>query len=172
MPYTVSNSARITTDAQKNYLAALAKKIPFSFHVTSGTRNAEQQARAMFTKIELGDNLILIYKDDSFAQGVIDAYPDLAKATQFVQSYYDNSKGSTHGNGMAVDLRTRNLSTSQINQLVTAAKELGSFTLVEKIPPHLHIRIPDSFAEKKILRYLIPLTLLIIFGVQFRKSTT
>jgi hypothetical protein len=42
----------------------------------------EAQARAMFDKIELGDDLLKIYADDVFAQSIIDAYPNIEQATK------------------------------------------------------------------------------------------
>ena len=109
MGFSINPNAQLTTEQQTNFTADLASQLPFDIYVTSGTRNARQQAQAMFTKIELGDNLIAIYKDDSFAQGVMDAYPSIANATGFIQQYYDTGRGSKHGRGLAIDIRTRNL---------------------------------------------------------------
>ena len=170
MGFSINPNAQLTTEQQTNFTADLASQLPFDIYVTSGTRNARQQAQAMFTKIELGDNLIAIYKDDSFAQGVMDAYPSIANATGFIQQYYDTGRGSKHGRGLAIDIRTRNLSSDQILQLIAAAKNIGGSTLLEQIPPHLHIGIPADYAassKKNILKILIPLTLLSIFAVQF-----
>jgi len=138
----------------------IADLLPFDIVVTSGIRTAREQAQAMFTKIELGDNLIAIYADDSFAQGVMDAYPNLNQATQFVQGYFDVGKGSKHGKGDAIDIRTTGgdsgqLNESEIAQLISAVSELGYWPFREYSPPHLHIRVPAGEGrEKKILPLL------------------
>ena len=159
-------NARLREAAQK-----IADLLPFDIVVTSGIRDAREQAQAMFTKIQLGDNLIEVYLDDSFAQGVMDAYPDLDEATQFVQGYFDVGKGSTHGKGDALDIRTTGgdsgqLDESQIAQLIDVVTTLGYYPFREYIPPHLHIRIPEGEgSEKKIL----PLLAMVLGGLWILK---
>ena len=143
----------------------LSDSLPFDIVITSGLRTAEAQAKAMFTKIELGDDLIALYADDSFAQGVIDAYPDLEAATEFVQSYADLDKGSKHLRGLAMDIRTRDLSESNLALLIETVEFFGWRPLLETIPPHLDVAFPidqkikfDKEVQKKTV---IPLLLLI-----------
>ena len=76
MTWSKGSAVVISTDAQRSFISALAQKLPFDIFITSGTRTPEAQARAMFTKIELGDDLLAIYKDDTFAQSIIDVYPN------------------------------------------------------------------------------------------------
>jgi hypothetical protein len=151
----------------------IADSLPFDIVVTSGIRDAREQAQAMFDKIRAaGDTYILIadYFDDSFAQGVIDAWDNgqnLNQATEFVQSYFDEGKGSKHGRGDAIDIRTTGgdsgqLDESQIAQLISAVTSLGYWPFREYSPPHLHIRVPaGEGSEKKIL----PLLAMVLGGL-------
>ena len=148
MGYTVKPGVTMTPYLESS-ARKLANLLPFDIVVTSGVRSARQQAQAMFTKIELGDDLIAIYADDSFAQGVIDAYPNLNQATQFVQGYFNAGGGSSHGRGLGLDIRTRDLSESHINQLIEMTELLGWSPFLEMTPPHLHITLPGE--EKKSL---------------------
>ena len=89
MAWTKKNSGVVLTPEQTNYLNILSAKLPFDIVVTSGFRTPEKQVRAMFTKIELGDDLIALYRDDQFAQDVIDAYPDQEKGIKAVNDYVE-----------------------------------------------------------------------------------
>lgn len=152
MGYTVKSGVTMTP-----YLESAARQLsdllPFDIVVTSGVRSARQQAQAMFTKIELGDDLIAIYADDSFAQGVINAYPNLNQATQFVQGYFNAGGGSSHGRGLGLDIRTRDQSQSNINQMIQASELLGFRPFLEQTPPHLHLTLPPQ--EKKSLAWIV-----------------
>jgi hypothetical protein len=109
----------------------------------------------MFTKIEFGDDLIKIYKDDVFAQKIIDAYPNMDAATQIVREYAAAGGGSTHLRGLGVDIRSRDLSEAQKAEIVQASKELGAFVLVERTPPHIHITVPKKKQSNSIVLVLI-----------------
>lgn len=148
MSYTVLSNV-VMTPYLRESAQRLSDVLSFDIVVTSGLRTAKAQAQAMFTKIELGDDLIAIYADDSFAQGVMDAYPDIDRATQFVQGYADRGGGSSHLRGLGLDIRTRDLSESHINQLIEMTELLGWSPFLETTPPHLHITLPGE--EKKSL---------------------
>lgn len=137
----------------------IADLLDFNITITSGVRSAEEQARAMFTKIELGDDLIAVYADDSFAQGVMDAHPNLDQATTFVQSYFNLGKGSNHGRGDALDIRTtggdsNRLSSSEILALIQATKDLGYTPYQEYSPPHLHVKVGSDNVKKNNLLFM------------------
>ena len=145
MGYTLAANAVLTTPQQKAFLDDISSKLPFDLFVTSATRTAAAQVRAMFTKIELGDNLLNIYKDKSFAQSIIDAYPNEPAAIAIVEEYAAAGGGSTHLRGLGVDFRTRDKSDAQIEQMMKAAKELGTKPLYETTPPHIHVSIPKDY---------------------------
>ena len=162
-----------------SHLRGAAQKISdlldFDIVVTSGIRTASEQAQAMFTKIELGDNLIAIYADDSFAQGVMDAYPNSEQATQFVQGYFDEGKGSKHGKGDALDIRTTGgdsgqLNESEIAQLISAVETLGYWPFREYSPPHLHVRVPPGESGEPTQKKILPILAMVLGGLWiFRK---
>ena len=151
MGYTVLSNVVMTPYLSRS-AEKLADHLSFDIVVTSGERSARAQAQAMFTKIELGDDLIAVYADDSFAQGVMDAYPDIDQATQFVQDYFNRGRGSSHGRGLGLDIRTKDLSQSHINQLIQIVELLGWSPFLESTPPHLHISLPG---EKKSLPWMV-----------------
>lgn len=161
--YSLKSENIVLSPSVKSFLFDLVDRIDFDFVVTSGTRSARQQAQAMFTKIELGDNLIAIYKDDVFAQKIIDAYPSLSTATKIVEEYAKSGGGSTHLRGLGVDIRTRNLTPEQIQKIVKVSKDLGAKPLVESTPPHIHISVPKKKQSNGILLVLIaPLLFLMV----------
>ncbi len=87
--YSLKSESIELSPSVQHFLTQLVNRINFDFVVTSGTRSPRQQALAMFKKIELGDDLLKIYKDDEFAQRIIDAYPSLEQATEIVKDYAD-----------------------------------------------------------------------------------
>jgi len=151
MGYTVLSAVEMTP-----YLESAARKIadrlPFDIVVTSGVRTARRQAQAMFTKIELGENLLDIYSN-VFGQGVMDAYPDLDAATEFIQGYFDAGGGSSHQRGLGLDLRTRDQSESNIAEMISVTDSLGFRPVREYTPPHLHLTLPPQ--EKKSLPWIL-----------------
>ena len=100
MSYTLAGNAVITTQQQQDFLNDMVKKVPFDLFVTSATRTPASQVRAMFTKIELGDDLLAIYSNKTFAQSIIDAYPNEIEAIGIVEDYAAGGGGSTHLRGL------------------------------------------------------------------------
>ena len=154
--YSLKSESVILSPSVKSFLAQLERVVPFDFVITSGTRTARQQMNAMFAKIDDGENLLTLYKDSSFARGVIDAYPDKDKATKFIQGYADSGKGSRHLRGLAFDVRTRDLTEAQRNTILEASRNLGAVTAIyEPVPPHLHIGIKKKPLNLAKLGFLI-----------------
>jgi len=134
---------------------ALGRKVPFDLVVTSGVRTPERQAAAMFTKIELGEDLTKLYKNRQFAEDVTAAYPDLEQAAEIVQVYAAAGGGSTHLRGKGIDLRTRNLTAAQRAELIQAVEALGQYALYEPTPPHLHIELKKNLTSRSTLPALV-----------------
>lgn len=145
----------------------IADKLDFNIVITSGVRDAKQQAMAMFNKIISANSTQILlddYKDDTFAQGVIDAWnngKNLEQATTFVQAYYETGKGSNHFNGEALDIRTtggdsNRLNETQIAEVIEVTKSLGFTPYREYYPPHIHVKVGSGHAIKKNL-YLLAL---------------
>lgn len=154
--YTLKRETIVLSPSVRDFLARLERNIPFDFVITSGTRTASQQAAAMFTKIDSGENLNLLYKDKTFSQGVIDAYPDRAAAEKFIQKYANSGGGSRHLRGLAFDVRTRDLSVEQRNKILQVSNDLGAVTAIyEPVPPHLHIGVKKKPLNLAKLGFLI-----------------
>lgn len=160
MPWTSLNSVVLDWNLE-SWLDDFSSRVSFPIVVTSGIRTPIKQAKAMFTKIELGDDLIKIYKDDTFAQKIIDAYPNLDKAESIVSEYAKAGGGSSHLRGMGVDIRTRDLSEAQKQELVQAVKDMGDSPLLESTPPHLHITLKKKRQKTSQRRSLVLLLVLI-----------
>ncbi len=144
----------------QSYLERLTKNINFDIVVTSGTRSARQQAQAMFTKIELGDSTLRVYRDRQFAQSIIDVFPNIVEATKIVQEYADSGKGSAHLRGLGVDIRSRSLTASQIQKIIDVSKTLNANAILERTPPHIHVTVEEN-EKKNSFILLIPLAILI-----------
>jgi len=158
--YSLKSESIELSPSVQHFLSQLVNRINFDFVVTSGTRSPRQQALAMFKKIELGDDLLKIYKDDVFAQRIINAYPSIEQATQIVKDYADAGGGSTHLRGLGVDIRSRDLTPRQVQAIVDVSKDLGAFVLVERTPPHIHITV-----KKKPMTYNVPMLALLGFAL-------
>jgi len=158
--YSLKSDSIELSPTVSDFLTQLVRRIDFDFVVTSRTRSARQQALAMFTKIELGDDLLKIYKDDVFAQKIIDSYPSIEEATQIVKEYAAAGGGSTHLRGLGVDIRSRDLTAEQIQTIKRESEALGAFVLVERTPPHIHISV-----KKKPMRTNIAMLALLGYGL-------
>jgi len=160
--YSLKSSDIILSPSVKDFLSKLERNLPFDFVVTSGTRTPEQQVSAMFYKVGQGEDLKTIYKDDVFAQKIMDVYPDRESAIQIVQEYAESGKGSSHLRGLGLDLRTRDKTIPQRNQMIAVAKELGGTDVIyEDTPPHIHITVP----KKKLNLASLGILILLLKGV-------
>lgn len=140
-----SESVRLNS-YQKKCLDALAKKLSFDIVVTSGIRSPEEQARAMIAKLQRGEDLTKIYKDDVFAIKFTSLYNSgtiFGDLVKFVQEY--RPYPSRHLAGLAIDLRSSNAwgyTHEMRNDMYAASKELGFSPFQES--DHLHIGLPDQ----------------------------
>ncbi len=157
MGWTLKNSGVVLTDEQTNYLNILSDKLPFDIVVTSGFRTPERQTRAMFYKIEQGEDITKLYQDKTFANSVIDAYPDLDEGAKAVQAYIDRGGGKTmHLSGNAIDLRTRDLTVEQRQIILDTVEDMGDRGMYEPVTPHIDISFRSDYTPKK-KSFLIPI---------------
>jgi hypothetical protein len=125
------------------WLDTIAKPLSFDIVVTSGIRTPKQQALVMFSKIDRGQNLLAIYRDNEFAQSVIDVYPNLEEATEIINQYKLAGKGSSHLHGSGLDIRTKDLSMTQQQELYEQLESLeGVYPLDED--DHYHVTVPTN----------------------------
>ena len=93
-----------------------------------------------------------VYLNDEFADEIMNAYNDIDAGIAIVERYMRFSTASKHLFGLGFDVRTTGggagapgrLSSSQINQVIAVAEQLGFSPFRES--DHLHIGVP---AEKK-----------------------
>jgi uncharacterized protein YcbK (DUF882 family) len=107
-------------------------------HVNSGYRDARAQAAAMLRKLELGDDLVALYGRKVLS--VLRQPPTLEAWTAEIERLARAGvEMSDHMDADALDLRTRGLSSSQLQRLVAAVRRAGARPLLETTPPHLHL---------------------------------
>jgi len=159
-----------SSQAADQFLEALKQNlsVDFPLHINSITRNAKQQASAMFKKWILGGDteIVEIYGDNiekSFLDiinskreqrmsdsqiandlSTVDAIEVMIKQMQSAGTGFLTS----HMAGLAIDFRTRNLSSAQIEELKTACLKSGATAAVyENNPPHLHVEFGRSASD-------------------------
>lgn len=123
-----------------NFLDELAKRLPHDIVVTSGDRTPQQQAQAVYTKIELGDDITKIYSNKDYARAMIGAYPDLARMAEISATYAP----TPHLKGEGVDIRTSDLTSTQVQNMQAIAQAMGAQAIIETTPPHLHITVKKN----------------------------
>jgi len=123
-----------------DFLGALRKKVDPSIplYVTSAVRTVGEQAAAMKTKRDLGDDLRSLY--GSKVAPVLAAANTVSAMSAALQDLAN--KGivmSRHMFGDALDLRVRDWNTTQRATVAAAVASLGGKPQFETTPPHLHI---------------------------------
>lgn len=139
--WTTKSSAVVITSDARTFLDALAGRLSFAIVVTSGQRTAAQQASAMLAKVAKGDtlqDLLDLYADDSQVRALWALGTDASAWASTIQAYADRGRPiSDHLKAKAVDIRTRDLSSAQVQELQKAAQALGAETVLES--DHLHL---------------------------------
>jgi len=167
MAWTPKNSGVVITPQIRNYMNELASRLPFDIVLTSGYRTPEAQTAAMFYKIGQGEDLTELYRDDAFAQSVMDAYPDEAAGAAAVRAYVARGGGKTmHLSGNAVDIRTRDKTQQEIDIIMRTVAEMGDRALYEPVPPHIDISFRQDYTPKK-----RPLMIVAILGAVWALTT-
>jgi len=119
-------------------LRKLAQRSGVPVVVTSWVRTPVRQARAMLAKVERGENLLALYRDDEQVEELLDAPRDEDAWADIIEKHAAEGHGlSRHLAGYGTDIRTRNLSTAQVNRLIKTAKAMGANAVLES--DHLHI---------------------------------
>lgn len=123
-----------------DFLGALRKAVDPSIpiHVNSAVRTVEEQAAAMKTKRDLGDDLRALY--GSKVAPVLAAPNTVAAMSAALQDLANRGIiMSRHMFGDALDLRVRDWTQEQRNIVASAVAALGGKPQFETTPPHLHI---------------------------------
>jgi hypothetical protein len=123
--------------------------------ITSGSRGPDKQARAMFDKLELGDNILALYRDQQSAREIKAAYDAGKKAgtsageivaamTAVIQAQVDRGVYiSRHLRDEAVDVRISDMGPDEAADFrrQVAKSELIAVGLEETQPPHFHLEL-------------------------------
>lgn len=141
-----AKSGVILTRGIQEYLSVLDKAVGGSAPViaTSGKRDAREQARAMLAKLrDKGQQeLFAVYKNDGMIRALLRLPRTESSWSKYIEEHGHSI--SRHLVGGAVDLRTRGLSTSQINALKRAVRKTGGRALLEY--DHMHVDLPTKYA--------------------------
>lgn len=131
---------------------AYFKKTGQRLVVTSGTRDASMQAKAMFKMIRLGADIIGLYRNKAAAREIKAAYTKASgkPPEAVVVAMYDTIRDqidrgvyiSAHLRAGAVDIRNRTMSPSQKKAFEQSVAEAGGASLLEETkPPHYHLQL-------------------------------
>jgi hypothetical protein len=120
--------------------------------ITSGKRDAAMQAKAMYKMLELGVDILRLYKDKRAAREIQGAYeatrrkpPEVTVSAMHEVIKRQMARGvyiSAHLRSGAADVRSRTMSPASRQAFVKAVAEVGGVTLLEEAkPPHYHLQI-------------------------------
>ena len=140
-------TARLATIANR-FAAATGRDLV----VTSGSRTANSQARAMYDRFQLGETggysnpqanseILLVYRAGMSAGRSQEQI--VADMTNVIQGQM--ARGiliSGHLSDRACDVRSRDLSSDQVRQLMEISRAQGAVPILEGSPPHVHIQFP------------------------------
>lgn len=136
--------------AQLRFLARLRAELPadLPLYVTSGQRTPAEQAAALKTKRDLGDDLHALYAADDIIAELLAGPNDTGRMAAIIDRYAAAGRLlSKHQRAGAVDLRSKILTRAQIDQVLAAAKRLGVKAIYETKPPHIHVDIDTAGAR-------------------------
>jgi uncharacterized protein YgiM (DUF1202 family) len=124
--------------------------------VTSGTRTPARQADALYTKLELGDDVVGLYANKTAIREVKAAY-DAGKATgktkaqivadmtAILKRQVDAGTSlSAHMRDNAVDFSVRGMTPTDKRAFREALEATGGRVLEETKPPHFHVDLPRT----------------------------
>jgi hypothetical protein len=122
--------------------------------VTSGTRDAGQQARAMYKMMHLGGDPLRLYRNKEAAREIKRAYeqgraakksPDDVVNDVYSVIQKQMARGvyiSAHLRAGAVDVRSRDLSRAEKKHFMAAIAGMKDVQMLEEFtPPHFHLQI-------------------------------
>ena len=119
--------------------------------ITSGTRTSLSQAEALYGKLAGGDKLA-VYKDQLAAKEIKKVYEDAILAKKSRAQIIEDIKAvvdgqirehkflSQHLKQGAVDIRSRDMTSTEKNGLKKAATGVAALVILETIPPHFHLQ--------------------------------
>lgn len=150
-PGVLGDSDLDVNQGQYDFMVALRYVTPpnVRIYITSATRTPERQASAMLYKFNANgaEELYKTYKADNIVTELIKSSPDVPTWAAILRKHAANGIFmSRHMRGDALDIRIRDISSADANAIKAAASSLGASTLLEDVPPHLHV---DNFQNAK-----------------------
>ncbi len=134
--------------------ATYEKRTGRTFVVTSGTRDAESQAEAIYDKLSLGEDILKLYKDKAAALELKRAYEtgrskDKSRAatvlaiTEAIRAQMRRGVYiSAHLKAGAADVRTSTMTIAERRAFVDVARAAGGVMVLEEtVPPHFHLQL-------------------------------
>jgi|GEM_PF-1730525 len=131
--------------------------------VTSGSRGPDKQARAMFDKLELGDNILALYRDQEAARQIKAAYDAGKKeggsADKIIEAMTTVIRAqvatgvyiSKHLKDGAVDIRITDMGPDEaadFRKQVSESDDIIEVGLEETKPPHFHLELVTPMIPK------------------------
>lgn len=119
--------------------AAAGKGIPVT--ATSGRRSSRRQAAAMLAKVERGEDLHALYRDDEQISELLQGARTVDRWAAIIDGYTARGRGiSNHLSGKAVDIRTRDWSKTQLQEAAALALVMKARRAIIE-SDHLHIEV-------------------------------
>ena len=122
--------------------------------ITSGARDAEDQAEAMYELFRLGADVINLYRNKSALREIQRAYEDgrtaarpaaavVAAMAEVIRRQVERGVFiSAHLRAGAVDIRNRDMTSTEKRALLDAVSEVGGVSALEESrPPHYHLQV-------------------------------
>jgi len=137
-----TKSGVVLTDSMVEFLDALDQLLSFPVVITSGLRSVSDQASAMWTKITGGDDLYDLYSQKDLIGEVMSSASSKSAIRAVIAEQVNRGRYlSDHMRGNAVDIRSRDLSSSQKATVMALADELGAKPVDEttSASPHIHV---------------------------------
>ena len=136
------NTGLVLNEGQVSFVRRLRRALPgVPLLVTSATRTPGRQAAALVAKRKLGEDLRKLYRSNpDIADALMRAPNTTAGMAAVIRRYMNQGRYlSRHMRGDAFDLRSRNLTAVQRNQIIATAQQMGAKAIYETRPPHIHI---------------------------------
>jgi len=130
-------------DVVRAYLVRLSRKARVPIVITSWTRTPERQAAAMLAKVDRGEDLFALYRNDAAIAALMNADRNVDTWAGIIDAWTDAGQPlSRHLDGYGTDIRTRDLGPGQVARLIRVARAMGGNPVLES--DHLHIGWPRS----------------------------
>jgi len=130
-------------DWVKRKLVELARRSKTSLVITSWLRTPRDQARAMLAKVNRGEDLYDLYRDDVQIEALYNTPQTVDDWADTLRAFRDRGRPiSRHMSGRGTDIRTRGMPTSTLARVMNVAAAMGANVVLES--DHLHLGWPSE----------------------------